>query len=710
MIITASSYNKKVKAYFETIGRVPSAAQLTQWSQALLENNGNVWRSGLQEFVSNLGGLTAESPNLATAQTLVQNMLTNMFGTHLGVNASIVNYYVNNLVAGTILPRGLGNAMINDLGLMPRVDGSFGSPSGWNAGPAGVDSPSLLTPAQVNAFVESVTPTPSPIPVPSPGPAPAPPGPDPAPIPEPQQDPFNLTAGNDIAKSTEASRDGVADPFRFLAGPDLVIATSGTLTNGDVLIDDWTGDNDALRVNLDGVNGLTQAGAPTVQNIENLMFVGDNAKAGTLDMANFSGVQTVTMTGSAAAVQQFDDFDVTGASYFDFKALTGAGVKLAPSGAAHNTVYTIHGSGENDEISLAGNTANGSHIYAGTGADTLTGGSGSDIFHIENNGGDSKVITGNGTNYVYGGANITPADTLTGGTGTDTLDLHGDYSAGLQFDGDFTKFDILRLNDGFSYKITTHDDNVAADATFTVNASALTGTKALTFNGSAELDGKFSITGGAGDDSILGGSKADTIIGGAGNDTINGGAGADVLTGGAGADSFVFANFATTDTITNGDFTTTSDRLYLDVVGNTIATNGIGALNLVDMTGATVMITANMFTAPAMITANNFFAGADLTALQMAVTGLTYMNAAMTTGGTAGAMVTAMLGAKDYFAIGFDNAANVLYIFDLTVAATTQVMTGATVTAMVTQALAIRNTFTIANVGNAAAFGDIYLF
>jgi len=90
-------------------------------------------------------------------------------------------------------------------------------------------------------------------------------------------------------------------------------------------------------------------------------------------------------------------------------------------------------------------------------------------------------------------------------------------------------------------KITTSDAMVASGATLTVNAAALTDAGAtFTFVGSAELDGKFNITGGAGTtagDTITGGLQADTIDGGAGADVIVGGAGADSITGGAGADT-----------------------------------------------------------------------------------------------------------------------------------------------------------------------------
>lgn len=74
----------------------------------------------------------------------------------------------------------------------------------------------------------------------------------------------------------------------------------------------------------------------------------------------------------------------------------------------------------------------------------------------------------------------------------------------------------------------------------TLNASSLT-TGALTFNGIAEADGAFNITGGsrATGNTITGGSKDDTIAGGTGTDTITGNAGADTITlgGSAGDDT-----------------------------------------------------------------------------------------------------------------------------------------------------------------------------
>jgi Ca2+-binding RTX toxin-like protein len=42
----------------------------------------------------------------------------------------------------------------------------------------------------------------------------------------------------------------------------------------------------------------------------------------------------------------------------------------------------------------------------------------------------------------------------------------------------------------------------------------------LTFTGSAETDGAFTITGGMGNDSITGGAGSDTLNGGTGSDTL----------------------------------------------------------------------------------------------------------------------------------------------------------------------------------------------
>jgi hypothetical protein len=90
--------------------------------------------------------------------------------------------------------------------------------------------------------------------------------------------------------------------------------------------------------------------------------------------------------------------------------------------------------------------------------------------------------------------------------------------------------------------ITAANATVTSGKILKIDGSAIvTNTNALTFDGSLELDGKFSVTGGAGSDVMISGAGADTLIGGLGNDTITGSLGADALTGGGGNDKFIIA-------------------------------------------------------------------------------------------------------------------------------------------------------------------------
>ena len=138
--------------------------------------------------------------------------------------------------------------------------------------------------------------------------------------------------------------------------------------------------------------------------------------------------------------------------------------------------------------------------------------------------------------------------TIAGGAGTDTLVLSANTGSGsITAVATLTGFEtvsFLTAGVAGAFKVVVNDANVAAGITQSINGSNLTGT--LLWNGAAELDGNFSITGGIGADSLTGGSLADTISAGLGDDVITGGAGADVIAGGLGADTFVYTSGATT--------------------------------------------------------------------------------------------------------------------------------------------------------------------
>jgi Ca2+-binding RTX toxin-like protein len=154
----------------------------------------------------------------------------------------------------------------------------------------------------------------------------------------------------------------------------------------------------------------------------------------------------------------------------------------------------------------------------------------SDTFDLYK-GGNDTVLAGTGDDLLRTGVSLNAGDRLDGGNGRDVVFLHGDYSAGLTFDGQtIQNIEVLRLGAGFNYDLTTADDNVAAGATLTVNAAPLGAAYSLTFDGSGENDGHFVFHGGAGDDTITGGALKDRFnLSAGGNDTVHGGSGNDVF-------------------------------------------------------------------------------------------------------------------------------------------------------------------------------------
>ena len=214
-------------------------------------------------------------------------------------------------------------------------------------------------------------------------------------------------------------------------------------------------------------------------------------------------------------------------------------------------------------------TALTASIIRGTaGDDNLTGTGSNDTFALWQGGSDT-VDAGGGNDVFRMGAALDAGDKLDGGTGRDYLLLNGDYSAGVVFNADtITNIEVIAVGAGHSYKLTTNDGNVAAGEGLLVKAGALGSGDTLTFDGSAELDGKFYVIGGAGDDVLTGGAKHDvfdltkggndTAHGGGGYDTFNLGAAftaADTIDGGAGNDT---VNISPAGGINNITFTATT--------------------------------------------------------------------------------------------------------------------------------------------------------
>ncbi|WP_386027928.1 S8 family serine peptidase [Thiorhodococcus fuscus] len=148
----AGDYYRKVNAYFlGVLGRSATAQELADWGDVLLDYNGSVWKPagiGLQLYLSSLKSWGADAPAWDDADLMVRLVLGNLFGSYTDIHSAIRGYYVEGLVYGYVKPKGLVNAVLNDLAIMPRADGTYGQPNGWQGGPG----TGLLTASQIAAY------------------------------------------------------------------------------------------------------------------------------------------------------------------------------------------------------------------------------------------------------------------------------------------------------------------------------------------------------------------------------------------------------------------------------------------------------------------------------------------------------------------------------------------------------------------------------
>ena len=308
------------------------------------------------------------------------------------------------------------------------------------------------------------------------------------------------------------------------------------------------------KINLSGLTTLEPSDAILADTFNNTTFTQTSVQ---ITLANFANALTVA-TGTVASG---NTLKVIGSALNATNALTFTGF------SEEDGKYSVVGGAGSDAIT---GSANSDTIDGGAGSDTITAGAGSDA--ITGGVDNDTIIMAN--NLAGAGAG---SDTVNGGDGTDTLTMTGNTTT-TQLDG-VTNVEIITLGDAAT-TITTIDGLVASGASLKVDGGNITSANALTFNGSAETDGTFSVIGGAGSDIITGGAGTDTIVGGAGSDTITAGAGSDAITGGADNDTIIMATNlagagAGSDTVDGGDGTDT-----LTMTGNTTTTQLDGVTNV----------------------------------------------------------------------------------------------------------------------------------
>jgi len=367
------------------------------------------------------------------------------------------------------------------------------------------------------------------------------------------------TGNDNIVLSFGASSSDTVD-----AGADNDLIQGINTFGASDRIDGGAG-SDTLTIFGDYSAGV-QLGAQTLINVERWEMAGGGSKVFTTHDATVSAGQTLTVQSFLSATETLTfrgdaetdgSFVINSGAGGDFISAGhgndaidgGSGNDTLIGGGGNDVIRGGHGNdtilgGDGDDTLLADSPANNQFgaidvvdggngndfIQGGFGNATLIGGAGNDNIVLSFGAASSDTVdAGAGNDLIQGLNALDASDRIDGGSGSDTLTIFGDYAAGVQF-GAQTLLNVERFEmaGGGSKNFTTHDATVAAGQTLTVQASFLSASEWLSFNGSAESDGAFIVNGGAGNDDLRGG---------AGNDSLSGGAGADFLDGGSGTDT-----------------------------------------------------------------------------------------------------------------------------------------------------------------------------
>ncbi len=324
-----------------------------------------------------------------------------------------------------------------------------------------------------------------------------------------------------------------------------------------------------------------------------------------IDLANYTGIEHVTLTGTAA-------LKITGDAAANMlignsgnNTLDGGAGANTLIGGAGNDVYIVGGSidpelvvelfGEGidsyvsgvDSTTLADNVENLTLISRPLGNDQT--GIGNDLANrittLPN--GTTKATASNslqglgGNDTLDGGAQD---DTLIGGSGTDLM--LGGSGADLYVVDDSgdkiveTGADRDTVVSFISYTLAGNLENLQLVSPFAINGTGSNAGNEITGG-----DGRNQLLGLGGNDTLAGGAEDDYLSGGIGDDVIYASAGSDVLLGGVGKDAYR-ADPATADSIADliADF-----EFGLDSIDLTTGLTGYTGGNLNDYVGTAII-------------------------------------------------------------------------------------------------------------------------
>ena len=360
------------------------------------------------------------------------------------------------------------------------------------------------------------------------------------------------------------------------AGKDVFVYASGY---GDDVITDYTSGQDKIKLTSGSVTSSAFDDSDLILNIGSGSIKIKNGKGKTITFIDSSGkssnksyqeTSTLTVTDSDSATVTID-----------------------------SSYQNVDASSRTKAVKITGNSLNNT-IKSGKGNDTLTGGTGKDVFVYAFGDGNDII-----TDYTTGedsiklsAASIKSASLSGSDVVLKIASSAGSVKGSITVKNAKNKSITVIDSDGNSTSkvyagstiLTVTDSDLAtitASSTIkTVNASKRTKAVNIIGNSNANVikggSGNDKIFGDAGNDSLLGNEGNDSLSGGAGADTLVGGKGDDTLTGGIGKDVFVYAAGDGNDVIT--DYTAGQDSIKL--TSGKITASSISGSNLILTVGS----------------------------------------------------------------------------------------------------------------------------